>query len=147
MRTILIAIAFLGIGVVPMSGAPNGSIRVEAFYDNLTGQSGGDIFDLYWYCYTPAGRFGFCQSTLPPEGTSTTIEFFDTYFGFSVPAYILGMLAFGGVLVCGGALIEIRRCWLLGATKPVEPTGISSSPSDLTTSHASGNSPGGSLHL
>ena len=53
----------------------------------------------------------------------------------SMPAFVAGVLYF----------ISLAGWRRVAATKPVEPTGTSSFPSDLITSHASGDSPGGSL--
>ena len=55
---------------------------------------------------------------------------------------------FASMVVSRVALPIVDSCQVdhaVEATKPVEPTGISSSPSDLITSHTSGDSPGGSL--
>ena len=55
------------------------------------------------------------------------------------------MVAIPLIVYSGEKMFRIFRDGRAGATKPVEPTGTSSFSSDRTTSHTSGDSPGGSL--
>ena len=109
-----------------------------------------------WYLSSGSDWYGFTavrHAVASPETTTVGVHFgplgrvhFDHPSHFPVlpfgaalfAAFVLGSLAF---------FFRARIAILYAgeSTKPVEPTGTSSSPSDLITSHTSGDSPGGSL--
>ena len=95
------------------------------------------------------GLFGFSSGSITPDFFRHIIPWRDVQpVGFATFCGATAGVILGGGLGCFGVLVQAVLQWrreALGSTKPVEPTGLSSSPADLITSDTSGDPPGGSL--